>query len=216
MNSRHISFGLVSVAFFAISANAAAQQVFSQAQLSTILGGGEIMEDFEGNGGLPAGQIIDSLLNSTSTYAGFGPGLCKPGATYTSPSLFWNDNGYFGLNTRTLGDSSGWRGDDITITYTTPVTAFGFDLAGYQGFGQAGFVKVFDLSNTLITSSAINGGFFGWENAGGIGKVVVSATSDYIMIDNHGYGASTVPEPASLSILGLGALGMLVRRRNRR
>lgn len=216
MKNNLISTLVFGVAFTALSTSAFAGLITSQAQLSTILGGGGTMEDFEGNGLLGAGQIVDSLLNSTSTYAGYGPGLCQAGATYTSPSLFWNDNGYFGLNTRTLGDASGWRGLDTTITYTTAVTAFGFDLFGYAGFSQNGTISVYDNSNVLLTSSGVNGGFFGWENAGGIGKVVVSATTDYIMIDNHGYGRGVVPEPTSLAVIGIGAIALCLRRRKNR
>jgi hypothetical protein len=198
---------------FAAGANA--QQIFSQSQLSTILGSGETMEDFEGNGLLNSGvgQITGNLLNSTSIFAGYGPGLTQPGATYSSPGLlYWNNNGYFGLNTRTLGDASGWRGDQTVINYTEAVTAFGFDLSGYNGYDESGTVSVYSLTGALVTSTAVNGGFFGWEDTSGIGSVVISATSGYIMIDNHGYGANPAPEPVSILLLGAGGAALLRRR----
>ena len=219
MNTKLMSAGLSVTALFILSGGAFAQQISSQAQLATLLGGNETMEDFEGNGKLGSGQITGTFLDSNSTFGGFGPGLVKPGAAYSSPGLYWNDNAYFGLNTRTLGDSSSWRGFDLTITYTQPVTAMGFDMQGYSGFTKEGSVSVYDTANHLISSTNVDGGFFGWQATGGIGKVVVSAnpnnTNSYIMIDNHGFG-SAVPEPASLAVLSLGALGMLVRRRKNR
>jgi len=198
-----------------LAGGASAAQIFTQGELAGILGANLTMEDFEGNGLLGSGQITDTFLNSTSTYGGYGPGLVQAGVDYSAGSLFWNDNGYYGLNTRTLGDASGWRGLETYVTYTSPVTAFGFDMQGYSGFSMSGTVSVYDTSNNLITQVSVNGGFFGWSDLGGIGKVVVSADQDgYIMLDNHGYGA--VPEPASLAALGLGAAAMIRRRRNQK
>lgn len=198
----------------AIVAPASAGQILSQGQLAAILGGNLTMEDFEGNGLLGPGQISGNFLNSTSIFGGFGPGLVQAGVDYSSQTLFWNDNGYFGLNTRTLGDASGWRGLATEIAFTSPVTAFGFDMQGYSGYSMTGTVTVYDTLNNVLTVNSVNGGFFGWEDLSGIGRVVVSADSDgYIMIDNHGYGA--VPEPASLAALGLGVLAVIRRRRSR-
>lgn len=76
----------------------------------------------------------------------------------------------------------------------------------------AGGVSVYDTSDALITTQSVNGGFFGWDDLGGIVRVVVSADADgYIMIDNHGYGA--VPEPTTMAVLGLGVAAMARRRR---
>ena len=184
-----------------------------RATLQGILGGGGTYEDFETLDVPTGGQLSDSsgVLNSTSTFAGFGPGLVEPGADYRSPTLWWNGDGYFNLNSRTLGDGSGWRGFAITIEYTQAVTAMGIDMQGYEGYSTAGTVAVYDTGGGLLGTTNVNGGFFGWENAGGIGSVVVSASQDgYIMIDNHEYG---VPAPSTAMAMGLLGLSALRRRR---
>ncbi len=207
------------VAVVTFGANAA--QISSQGQLASILGGNLIFEDFEGNGLLGAGQIYDNTgtLSSTTTFGGYGPGLVQAGAVYSASELWWNDNGYFGLNTRTLADSSAWRGDAITISYTAPTTAMGFELQAYAGYGQTGTVSVFDTSNSLLASIGVTAGqFFGWESSAGIGYVTIAA-DDYLMIDNHGYGSTApIPEPETYAMMlaGLGLLGVMARRRKQK
>jgi hypothetical protein len=145
--------------------------------------------------------------------------LVQAGAVYSASELWWNDNGYFGLNTRTLADSSAWRGDAITISYTAPTTAMGFELQAYAGYGQTGTVSVFDTSNSLLASIGVTAGqFFGWESSAGIGYVTIAA-DDYLMIDNHGYGSTApIPEPETYAMMlaGLGLLGVMARRRKQK
>jgi hypothetical protein len=209
-------WALIATCLF-VATFAQAGQLTSQAQLAGILGANETMENFEGNGLLPANvQILGNFLNSASTFGGYGPGLVQPGVNYSAGgSLYWNYDGYFGLNTRTLGDASAWRNDATTISYTEDVTAFGFDLSGYSGYDQSGNIAVYNTAGGLISDTAVNGGFFGWEDLGGIGEVVISATTGYIMIDNHGYGAAPAPEPLSLVALGLGVAALARKRRSK-
>ncbi|MBL1218623.1 MAG: hypothetical protein D8M59_14155 [Planctomycetes bacterium] len=173
-----------------IAGAASADEIADRATLEDMLGGGGTLEDFETLSIGYGGQRSDSsgYLNSDSIFDGSGPGLVQPGADYISPTLWWNGDGYFSLNTQTLADSSGWRGFAITIEYTTEVTAMGIDMQGYSGYAMDGTASVYDTSNNLLGVANVNGGFFGWENADGIGYVVVSANSGYIMIDDHLYG----------------------------
>ena len=198
----------------AVPIAAQADQISDRATLEAILGGNGTLEDFETLNIGFGGQRTDAsgLLNSETMFDGDGPGLVQPGADYISPRLWWNGDGYLDLNTQTLADSSAWRDREITVEYTAAVTAMGFDMQGYAGFGMSGSVDVYDTGGDLLGSPAVNGGFFGWENDAGIGSVVISANaSEYIMIDDHLYG---VPEPSTAAALAV--LGLCAASRRRR
>lgn len=203
---------VVTVAGLAFATSA--QVVPDRPTLQTLLPGG-IFEDFETLQVPTAGQISDAsgLLNFTTTFNGQGPGLVQPGANYRSAVFFWNGDGYFGLNTRSLGDANGDTNfpRPITIEYTAAVTAMGFDIQGYSGYSTTGTISVYDTANNLLHTQAISGGFFGYQHAAGIGSVHIQGdASSYIMIDNHLYG---VPTPGAAALLGLGGLTAMRRRR---
>jgi hypothetical protein len=204
------SFALAAITVAGTALSAQAGLVADRPTLQGILGGGGTLEDFEGLDVQIGGQYGDDSgsLSSTTTFAGLGPGLVQPGASYNAAALFWNGPGYYGLITKTLGDAAFDR--PLTITYSTPVTAMGFDIQGYEGFDASGTVSVFDTSSQLIAVVPVDRGFFGWENSGGIGSVVIAAPSAYILIDNHLFG---VPSPAAASLFGLGGLALARRRR---
>jgi hypothetical protein len=194
------SLGLAVVALCACSGAANAGVVPNRATLNSILGGGQVLEDFESYSvatGTAEGLGVFSLDNTTVAN-GQGPGLVEPGATYLDPgqiNLQWDGDQYFGLDTKTLLAS----GNDgtLVITYGAPVRAMGVDLLGFQGFGWSGQMDVYGPGNVLLGTvpATINSGgservFAGWEDAGGIDRVEIQS-SDYVwspIIDDHGYG----------------------------
>lgn len=210
VHCRLSSFALAAITVAGTALSAQAGPVPDRTTLQGILGGGGTLEDFEGLDVQIGGQYSDDVgsLSSTTTFAGSGPGLVQPGASYNARYLYWNGPGYYGLITKTLGDAAGDR--PLTITYSTPVTAMGFDIQGYLGFDAAGTATVFDTNGDLLGSAPIDRGFFGWENSGGIGSVTISSPLGYILIDNHLFG---VPSPAAASLFGLGGLALARRRR---
>lgn len=215
--SRSLIFGIALVLGTVSAAHAGS--VSTRAELDALLGAGQTFENFESLPVTPGGQISGAgPISSTSTFAGYGPGLVQAGATYVAPTFFWNGDGYYALHSRTLGDSTAWRSLAMEIDYTAATQAFGFDMQGYQGYGLSGTVSVYDTNNVMLTASAVNGGFFGWENSAGIGRVVIAANSgDYIMIDDHGYGMTTaaIPEPSTYALMfgGMAIMGVVARRR---
>jgi len=205
-----------------ITSVVSAGQLTSRDQLNSLLGTNLIYEDFE-NFSVSYGDQYSHYgpLNSTTIFAEQGPGLVQEGVTYQSDGglgrLWWNGDGYYDLNSKTLADSSEWRGYGIEILYTLPVNAIGFDMQNYVGYGMEGTVSVYDIAGGLISTTNVNGGFWGWENiaGGGIGSAFIAADDgDYIMIDNHGYGSAIiVPEPAMVSLLAVGGLALLGKRK---
>ena len=97
----------------------------------------------------------------------------------------------------------------------------GLDAKDYAGYGYAGKMDVYNgasLLGTINFNLAGNAGesdFLGWQNAGGITRVVVSSPTYgwSPIIDDHTYGV--IPEPTTPSLLALGLLALVHRRRAR-
>lgn len=207
----------------AIGLGAQAQLIPDRATLDAILGGSQILEDFESfNIGDGNAVNLDVFSLDDSTIAnGQGPNLVMPGAIYSDPASFqlqWNGHNYFGMQTRTLLSNGG--SGSIVIDYVSAVGAMGIDLRAFSGFGWSGQVEVFGIGGGLIstTNVAVNSGgaenvFFGWQHNAGISSVVISsATWPWSpIIDNHGYG-NVIPAPGAAALL-LIAAGLGVRRR---
>lgn len=213
-----IKFFALSVATLAsglAASSANAGVVATRAALATILGGSSTLETFENiNIGEGGQRYFTGTLDSNTVIDGTS-GHLVAGVSYSANDFFWNGNGYYALNSRTLGDASGGR--PISATFTASVGAFGLDIQGYEGFSAAGTASVYDAANALIGTFAIDRGFFGFEYAGGISRFVVSAPVGYQMMDNLEFGnvAADVPEPAMLSLFGLGAIGLGLGRRRK-
>ena len=121
------------------------------------------------------------------------------GGTYTLSKVHvwnYNENGYTDESVKKL-DIQKWTGAAWENVYTGLEWSQAPDSDEYAGFDQE--------FSTPITTSKIR--FANLENFGGEGA-------------NYGVGVSEVvfyvPEPATMALLGIGALGMVMRRRLRK
>ncbi len=200
MSLSKYGFGAAAVvAGLAASVALADGRVNDRATLNSILGGSQILEDFESfviaDGS--AANLDVNPLDDTSIANGQGPGLVEDGASYlaTPGVLQWNGNNYFSLPTRTFLAN----GEVLQITYDSPVRAMGLDAGAFAGFGYSGVMNVYDSNNNLagtinfnISSGGAEKVFLGWEVAAGISRVTLDDLGHpwSPVIDDHGYGVS--------------------------
>jgi hypothetical protein len=200
--------------------SAFAQQINTRAQLVASLGGGGTLDNFEtfnvAHGNATNGAL--NQLDSTTVFLGQGPGLVNPGSVYTGgSSLQWNGNQYFNISTKSV---LFFNNVVENITYTGFTQAAGLDICSFEGFPERGTVSFLDLSGAIlgtvqysVSGQANSRVFVGWQNAGGLGGMVLTNQLNgwAPIMDDHLYGV--VPEPVSLLAMGAGLAALLKRRK---
>jgi hypothetical protein len=166
------------------------------------------------------GVTFSTKLNSTETTLG---------------PLQWNGANYFSQPTRNLQSE---QNRTINIKFAGGVKGFGVDLTAYGRdparsdgpFPQKALVTVYDTNGVVLGSQifklTVTDGthpdviFAGFTSTGAlIGSVDITTTLDSMTpttyspnIDNVEFGASAIPEPASLSLIGTAFAGLLFAR----
>ncbi len=208
---------IILIATAGLALGAQAGQLFSRAELDSVLIGGGTLDDFE-RFDVANGQTFSeplTRLDSTTTFGG-QTGLVQPGAVYTgSTRLNWLGAGYQGLPSKAITFTSGRISE---IVYDSPVQAFGFDLFTLTDARSRVLVEVGNNTTRFGTfdvdlSPTGKATFFGWVEAQGITRVTLK-NFDHpwsVVADDHRYGV--VPEPATLLALASAVVALAHRRR---
>ncbi len=166
----------------------------------------------------------DGALNTPGVTASLGNPIGPGGLTDSVDGDDGNVNGS-GSAGRSFFASGGPTGIRFTFssgTYGALPTHAG--IVWTDGSGNTRF-EAFDGSGTslgVINGSHADGSvsgttaedrFYGWVNPGGIGSIRISNTSGGLEVDHLQYGA--VPEPATMTVLGLGLASLVARRRRK-
>jgi len=160
------------------------------------------------------------------------PALSIGGVTFSADGLIEIDSDYAGgFNTR--GDyhitNHGNGPNAFRFDFSTPTDAFAFlwGAADYdwtlQAFGASGLL---DSINVTPTHGSNNGDYVGIAASGiEYATLTLSDFNDYVFIDNFTYNESqilfgdgqttSVPEPGTMALLGMGVVGFAAARRRK-
>ncbi|MBC7784776.1 MAG: autotransporter-associated beta strand repeat-containing protein [Burkholderiales bacterium] len=152
-----------------------------------------------------------NMVKSGLPLLGFG----GDGTGITSAEVIAQGAGGIGLNGTMLGviDGATTGGQVTTLSGFAVANPTQSVLVKYTWRGDANLDGVVNGSDYALADTGFSGGGTGWFY-GDVNYDGVINGSDYALIDT-GFSSQTgpLPEPAMLSLLGLGAMGMLRRRR---
>lgn len=182
------------------------------------------VETFEA-GLVAAGGVTtcNGPLSNAAASACFAVGALLPGVTYSAvpgPGMVVIGAGFDGVGnvSKVLGPNL--FADTLNLTFNS-VNAVGFDFFPGPNAGNVA-ISVFSPANVLLNTFTINSPlgstFFGVisdTGFGSIGRINVAsqATTPGELIDNLAFGNNSVPEPASILLIGGGLLVLSLSRR---
>ena len=192
---------LLAIAVAGSSAPAAVTVYSTSASFNAAGGASLPTQNFDGG---PTGTtpIVVSGITSTSVSQ----------TTQVSTALFGSGNS-LQWSTNPAGST--------TLTFLTPITAFAADFFDVGTVGATTLTAALNNGDNAVLFSGFTGGggnqqFRGFISTTPFTSITFTNTAggDFVEIDNVRFGAATVPEPATMAVFGLMAVGAFgVRRR---
>ncbi len=197
---------------FAVNASAAVVTYSTDAAFLGAAGGGLTFESFE------------TASLSTSTSVGFSGGSfgCS-GSTYC-PGFFGIWNGFADTGVQSVYFASP---DQATFNFASAITSFGIAIGGAGDVASITLNALLSSGDSAVALNNYSGSFdvfgpnrqyFGLISDTPFTSITFSPSNsgDGIFFDSMSYGrGTTVPEPATIAILGLGLAGLAALRRRR-
>jgi len=158
--------------------------------------------DFEG---LPSTYYYSGGNTNIGTYY---PGVnFGPDATILDRVIGgYNSTGYppHSGNAVFFSDSTSY----VDITFDSPATY----VEGWFTFTSTGYMEAYDSSSNLLSSASMAANFGSnskmFVSGSGITRVRIHDSGDHWTGDDIAYEGNVIPEPATMSLLGLGLLGL--------
>ncbi len=184
---------------------------------------------------LAEGTIVSNQFAGVTFAAGTG-GLTVPNAVSTTQGFATNTG--LGVTLTDLGGlgtpnlmsgmvlhrfNADWLAEDgdpvFVMTFTGNVTDISIDFNGMSTPASTGIFAYAggSMVASIFATSTTGGQTLSLTGLTGVTQIAVTPGDfgDWVGVDNINYTVSTVPEPASFAVLGLGALALIRRRRNR-